>query len=46
MARSMQILSPSGEKTEQMPSDKNVEELADNFVFDEESVSTDDDIPF
>ena len=46
VARSMQILSPSGEKSEQTSPGKDVEEFADNFEFDEESVSTDDDIPF
>ena len=45
VARSMQILSPAGEKTETSSPDK-VDEFADNFDFDEDSVSTDDDIPF
>ena len=46
VVRYMQILSPAGEKSETTSPDKSIEEFADNFKFDEESVNTDDDIPF
>lgn len=46
VVRYMQILSPAGEKSEAASPDKNIEEFADNFKFDEESANTDDDIPF
>ena len=46
VARSMQILSPAGERPSDQPQEKEEQQMPDNFEFDEESVSTDDDIPF
>ncbi len=46
IARTMQILSPAGEKQGQSPQPKKEEELPSDFTFDEDSVGTDDDIPF
>ncbi len=46
IARTMQILSPAGEKQGQSPQPKKEEELPSDFTFDENSVGTDDDIPF
>ena len=46
IARTMQILSPAGEKQGQSPQPKKEEEFPSDFTFDEDSVGTDDDIPF
>ena len=46
VARTMQILSPSGERQAQSPPPKKDDEFPEDFTFDEDSVGTDDDIPF
>lgn len=46
VARTMQILSPSGEKQAPSSTSRKEEEFPDDFTFDEDSVGTDDDIPF
>jgi len=46
VARTVQFLSPTGEKQAQSPQPKKEEEFPSDFTFDEESSGTDDDIPF
>ena len=46
IARTMQILSPSGEKQSQPQRPKQEEEFPSDFTFDEDASGTDDDIPF
>jgi len=46
IARTMQILSPAGEKQAQASRPKQEEEFPSDFTFDEGSSGTDDDIPF
>ena len=46
LARTIQFLSPSGEKQVQGSQPKQEEEFPSDFTFDEESSGTDDDIPF
>ncbi len=46
VARQMQMLGQAGERSGQTSSRKDLEDPPDNFSFDENSVNTDDDIPF
>ena len=46
IARTVQFLSPAGERQSQGSRPKQEEEFPSDFTFDEESSGTDDDIPF